>query len=159
MANDVLDLVFEEDEALSVEDGELFIDFDRIEELEVVPMGMYPTVITDALIKPVKKGDNAGKPMLVVKFTVSSEDYAGRKLTRNYVVLPTTLWAVKRLAKVADISPGKVSIAELAQMLIGQAVAVTVNHSMYMGELQADVSSVFAISSLEGQESMGDLFS
>lgn len=136
---------------LSEEGGELFVDFDSIEDYEAVPQGMYPTSIIDAKLDVIQSGNNVGKPKLVTTMAITSDPYVGRKLFRNYALIPSSLWALKRLMKACGlVDAGKISIEELPGMLVGLDVAVSVTHRTYQGEIRANVQNVFPLSTLEG---------
>lgn len=142
--------------------GELFIDFDAIEDYEAVPQGMYPATIIDSKIDAIQSGNNAGKPKLVVTMALTAEPYVGRKVFRNYSLVAQSLWALKRLAKACDVAVGgKVNIAELPAMFVGSDVAVSITHRTYMGEVRANVQNVFPMSTLEGSsdEDIASMFS
>lgn len=147
---------------ISEEHGELFVDFDAIEDYEAVPQGMYPTSIIDAKLDAIQSGNNAGKPKLTVTMAITSDPYVGRKLFRNYALIPNSLWALKRLMKACGLdSAGKVSIEELPGLLVGLDVAVSVTHRSYQGEIRGNVQNVFPLSTLEGgsDDDIAQLFS
>jgi hypothetical protein len=145
---------------LSEEGGELFVDFDAIEDYEAVPQGMYPTSIIDAKLDVIRSGNNTGKPKLVTTMAITSEPYVGRKLFRNYALIPSSLWALKRLMKAIGLEgAGKVSFDELPGMLVGSDVAVSVTHRTYQGEIRSNVQNVFPIASLDaGDDDVAALF-
>jgi hypothetical protein len=143
---------------LVIEGDELFIDFDSIEELELVDQGMYPATIVDGKLDKVQSGNNAGKPKLTITLAITSDPYVGRKLYRNYTLVPQSMWAVGGLGRCCGLS-GKIGIREMVEKIVGCDVAITVTHRPYMGEMRSNVQNVFPASALEGTaDDIADMF-
>ena len=140
--------------------GELFIDFDAIEDYELVPQGMYPASIIDAKLGKIQTGKNVGKPKLSITMAITAEPNVGRKLFRNYSLIPSSLWALKRLMKAVDLTAeGRVPVEELPALLVGQDIAVSVTHRPYQGEMRTNVQNVYPMKTLEsGDDDIAQLF-
>lgn len=148
-------------EALITDEGELFIDFDAIEELAPVPQGMYPAVITDATISAIQSGSNAGKPKITIAMAITSEPHVGRKVFRNYSLVSQAMWALRRLADATGLE-GRVSVSDISDHVVGCDLAVSITHRSYMGEVRSNVQNVFPLAALEsdsGSDDISSLFS
>lgn len=70
------------------------LDFDGVEDFDVIPAGVYPAVIEKLTYKEAKE---AGKfPQVSVEYTVTDPEFEGRKLWQNLSFSPK---AVFRMAK------------------------------------------------------------
>lgn len=144
---------------LEMDGEELFVDFDEIEQYEALPQGTYPTRIVDVALGQIREGKNQGKPKATVTFAVTSDPFVGRKVYRAYSLLPESMWAVGKLAEACELEGiGKVSVNELADIFVGQEVAVSVTHGTYRGQVTSNVAQVYPLSTLEEVDEIADLF-
>lgn len=97
------------------------VDFSNVQdvEFEVLPAGVYSTVISGA---QVKQGQN--HPYLALELQIQDGDYSGRKVWDNLSFSPNALWKMKKLFSALEMeTTGNIEFEP--EDLIGEEVAIT----------------------------------
>src|ERR1035437_10407307 len=104
-------------------------------DFEVLPIGTYNAFIFDIKLKTSQAGDGYYN----WEFTVSDDDYKGRKIFMVTSLKPEALWKLKKTLQ--DLT-GETLDGEFefeAAEFIGCEVAITIKHRTWEGKTQMDV--------------------
>src|SRR3990167_4114796 len=98
-------------------------------ELEVLPAGEYEAIFNDYSVGQAQSGNTTVKTV----FIVSDGEYSGRRLYRNFSLLPQALWAFKKFLVDLGVSPedleGRVVIEEIMPEVLTAPVKIVVKSS------------------------------
>ncbi len=116
----------------------LRIDFSQVPELEVIPTGVYPAVITHVELRESKSGPD---PYLNWTFEITHPEYLGRKVWLITGLGVRALWKLRETLEALGIeSAGAIDFDPEA--VVGRRCLVVVSQEVYNGVTRNRVDSV-----------------
>jgi hypothetical protein len=125
---------------------QLKLDFSNVKTMEVLPVGVYHVVVSDAQVKPGQQDQ-----YIAWEFTITEGPAQDRKLFENNSVGIKSLWSLKTTLLALGADPTKLSgeVAFDPADYIGAHALAIVGQKAYQGEqrnvvtkLQADPSAM-----------------
>lgn len=134
------------------------INLKAVSRAEPIPAGTYDATFTDFEKKP--NNDGSGDHFSV-QFTVTDEEYAGRKLFRNYSLKPDALPYFKqfmaRLGAPDDaLEDEDAEIEDILNDLKGADCRVKARIRTYQGEARNEVQSVLSATFEDDEDADAD---
>jgi hypothetical protein len=100
----------------------LKLDFSDVKVIEVLPVGAYPVVVTNAEVQEGKE-----YPYIAWEFTIEEGPAEGRKLWNNTSTSPKALWKLKETLLALGGDPAKLAaevVFDPAEYVGARAVAI-----------------------------------
>ena len=115
------------------------VDFSEAGDFDIVPPGLYVVKITAAERK-ISSNDN---PMIKWEFTITEGDFSGRKVWTNTMLMPTSLWVLKKMLRALNVGSSKLSgkFKINHNDYIGQELGITISNREEDGTIWSDVKS------------------
>lgn len=122
------------------------LDFSGVEskDFDPIPNGVYEALVHDIEQTEVKNGKNAGAPMWGVQFSINGGEYDNRRVFRNFILIPESMWAIKRFLIAIGIPSEQLDgqIQVDLEDLVGLPCRLVLRQREYEGQIQNEVKQV-----------------